>query len=109
MVQTRQIIYNLVAVDDAPKLDVRFTGLDLANYTTVEMHMKNEVTGTAVTKTVTPVGASDSELGQITWGATDLIAGRHVVEFEFTPTGGSPSFRLPRKYTVILDVRPNIG
>jgi hypothetical protein len=98
----RRIIVDLVAGDDSPDLPVRFTGLDLADYTSIEMNIELS-NGTKFSRTVTPDG-TDTELGYVTWTAGDLVFGTHAAEFEFTSTG-PVHFTLPRKYPLKLSVR----
>lgn len=101
-----QITIYLVEEDTGPDLPVRFTGLDLADYSSIVMNIKF-ANCTRLEKTVTPDG-TDSELGHVSWSATDLVEGRHEAEFELTTTAGSKKIRLPRKHTVILDIRKNL-
>ena len=101
-----QITIWLVEEDTGPDLPVRFTGLDLSNYSSIVMNIKFEDC-TRLEKTVTPDG-SDAELGHVAWSAGDLVEGKHEAEFELTTSAGSKKIRLPRKHTVVLDVRKNL-
>ena len=103
----RQIIYYLVARDEAPDLPVRFTGLDLSNYSSIVMRIQKD-TGVRLTKTVTPDGV-DAELGSVSWAQGDLTVGEHRAEFEFVQVLDSKNFSLPKKYSVILKVRADLG
>ncbi len=107
MAVPRQIIVDLVATDQAPDLAVRFDGLDLANYSTIDMKIQYE-DGSKKSKTVTPDG-TDEELGTVAWASGDLVEGRHQAEFKLVQTADSKPVRLPQKYPVILNVRKNIG
>lgn len=102
-----QITIYLVEEDTGPDLPVRFTGLDLADYSSIVMNIKF-ADCTRLEKTVTPEGVGDPELGYVSWSATDLVEGRHEAEFELTTVVGSKKIRLPRKHTIILDVRKNL-
>lgn len=101
----RQIIYYLVARDEAPDLPVRFTGLVLSDYSSIVMRIQKD-TGVRLTKTVTPDGVDD-ELGAVSWAQGDLTVGEHRAEFEFVLAG--KNFSLPKKYSVILKVRADLG
>jgi len=103
----RQVVVDLVASDNAPDLIVRFSGLDLANYSAIDMKIQFE-DSTKLSKSVTP-DSTDEELGTVAWSAGDLVEGRHKAEFKFTRVSDSKVFRLPQKYPVILNVRRNIG
>ena len=105
MTERQQTIY-LVAADDAPDLPVRFTGLDLSTYDSIEMHVQRE-DHTRFTRTVTPVGAADPEAGTVTWLAGDLVVGRHKAEFEFDSSGKKAT--LPRRFPLILQVRQDLA
>ncbi len=104
----REITIYLVEGDTGPDLPIRFTDLDLANYDSITMNVKREDCS-RFSKIVTPVGVSDSELGHVTWSATDLVTGRHEAEFVLILTAGTQTITLPRKHTVILDVRRDLG
>jgi hypothetical protein len=100
-----QVIYDLVQADEAPDLGVRFPNFVLSSYTTITMEIRRAITGDVITRTVTPDG-TDDELGTVTWQTGDLEVGDSEAEFEFT-TGGK-TFRLPRKFPVILRVRKKV-
>lgn len=101
-----QIIIDLVEGDTAPDLRVRFSGLDLSQFSKIEMHIK-KASGDSITRTVTP-DPIDPELATVTWQATDLVRGRALAEFEFTRlTGGR--FTLPQRSPVVLDIRGDLG
>ena len=104
---SRQIIVDLVEGDDAPELAVRFTGLDLSQYSTIKMLVQKQ-DDSRFNRDVVPDG-SDAELGWVTWEAGDLTKGRHRAEFEFIRTLDSKRFTLPRKSPVILNVREDLG
>ena len=61
---------------------------------------------TRFARVVTQVGASDAELGTVTWVAGDLTGGRHTAEFEFDLSGKKAT--LPKRFPVILEVRKDI-
>ena len=101
MAVPRKIIVDLVENDVSPALPVRFEGLDLADYTTREMHIEYS-DGTTVTKTVVP-DAGDPELGHVTFAGSELKVGEHEAEFELD------GMTLPRRFTVTLNVRAELG
>jgi len=102
----RQIIVDLVENDTLPDLTLRFLGLDLGDYSTIEMHV-DRFNGADITRTVVPDG-SDPEVGRVTWQAGDLRQGRNYAEIEFTDSGGK-KMTLPRRFRMILDVRREIA
>jgi hypothetical protein len=107
MAVARQQIVYLVADDTAPDLPVRFEGLDLSDYSPINMIIKYSSGGT-ISRTVTPDG-SDSELGHVAWTAGDLIVGTHEAEFELTQISDSKILTLPRKYAVQLVIRADLS
>jgi|GEM_PF-2702299 len=102
MAVPRKVIVDLVQNDIAPPLPIRFEGLDLADYTTREMHIKYS-DGTTATKTVVPDAGGDPELGHVTFTGSDLKVGEHEAEFELD------GMTLPRRYSVTLNVRAELG
>ena len=107
MAVARQKIVYLVADDTGPALPVRFEGLDLSEYSPITMEIKYD-DGTTLSRTVTPDG-TDAELGHVTWETGDLIVGRHEAEFELTQTADSKVLTLPRRFTVILEIREDLN
>lgn len=107
MISPRRIIYDLVAGDNGPPLEVRFEGLSLADYSAIKLKMERS-DGTRISRDVTPDG-EDVELGSVVWGDNDLILGDHQVEFQFTRTSDAKIFTLPRRYPVLLRVRGDLG
>jgi hypothetical protein len=105
MAVPRRIIIDLVEGDLLPVLSLRFPGLDLSDYTPIALNVERE-NGTRFSRPVTPDG-SDPELGTVSWQAGDLVEGRHEAEVEFV-TSGSP-MTLPRRYTMILNVRSDLN
>jgi len=103
----RQITLHLVEGDSAPDLPVRFLGLDLSDYSSIKMYIVLD-TGRRITRTVTP-DDEDPELGSVAWQGGDLIRGQHSAEFEFVQVSDAKKFTLPQKYTIILDVRKDLG
>ena len=101
----RKIIIYLVEGDDAPPLQVRFTGLKLSDYTSITMHILYE-DGSKISRTVTPDG-SDDELGTVTWQVGDLVRGEHWAEFEFVSS--EKIFTLPQRRPIMLKVRADLG
>ena len=104
----RQIILRLVEGDTGPDLPVRFTGLDLRNYSSIVMHIEYENLRKRFSRTVTP-DSTDHELGSVAWQQGDLIEGEHKAEFSFVNGLDSKISTLPQKYPIILDVRRDIG
>jgi hypothetical protein len=102
----RQLILNLVEGDDAPDLQVRFSNLDLNDYTSITMRIQKE-DGTKLAK-VLSVDPDDIELGYVSWAAGDLTAGDHTAEFEFLQTD-TKRFTLPRENPVLMYVRRDLG
>lgn len=102
----RRIIIDLVEGDTAPDLPVRFLGMDLSDYSLIEMHVETEK-GNRFSRTVTPDG-SDTELGTVAWQSGDLVRGRHSAEFEFTQVSDSKKLTIPRRYPVTLNVRKDL-
>ena len=96
----------LVEGDRSPPLYVRFTDLNLSNYSEVWARIEFE-NGTRLSREMTPDG-EDVELALLAWEAGDLVRGRHSISFEFL---GADNFRmtLPRKWPVILSVRRDLG
>ncbi len=105
MVELQKII-DLVA-GDTGRTYFRFLGLDLTTYTVIGLHVKRQ-DGTTFTKEVEPEGASAPERGYVTWQAGDLTPGRHEAEVEFNP-GADAHETLPKRYPMILNVRPELG
>jgi hypothetical protein len=103
----RRIIIDLVEGDTAPDLELRFEGMNLANYSLIEMHVETE-TGDRFTRTVTP-DVSDPELGSVSWQTGDLVRGRHRCEFEFTQVSDGKLLTIPRRYSAFLNVRRDLG
>jgi hypothetical protein len=103
----RRIIVDLVEGDTAPDQEFRFLGLDLSDYSLIEMHVETQ-TGDRYTRTVTPDG-SDPELGSVSWQTGDLVRGRHHAEFEFTQVSDGKKLTIPRRYSVTLHVRRDLG
>ena len=103
----QKIVY-LVASDEAPKLDVRFTDRDLADFSSVIMRIEYE-DGSRASKVVTAVGVSDPELGQVDWDSGDLIAGEHRAEFELIQSDDGKKLTLPKRFSVILKIREDLG
>lgn len=103
----KQIIWYMVARDEAPDLQVRFDGLDLSEYSQIKMRIQKE-SGIRLTKTVTPDGV-DPELGFVSWVQGDLTVGDHKAEFEFTQSGDGKNFTMPKKFPVLLKVRADLG
>lgn len=98
----RQIIINMVEGDTYPPINFRFTGLDLGDYTTIQIEL-TKPDKSKVVRTVTPSGTVDTD-GTVTFLATDLVIGRSTADFYFEEAGGG-AFRLPKKYAIIFDVR----
>jgi hypothetical protein len=103
----RQIVLDLVEGDDAPDLIVRFLGLDLRNYSQIEMKVERE-DAVRFTRTVVP-DLADFELGRVPWQPGDLVSGRHTAEFELIQEIDDKRLTLPRKYPIILNVRRDLG
>jgi hypothetical protein len=99
-VAEQQIVY-LVAKDTAPDLEIRFDGLDLSDYTTLQMLIRYD-TGARLAKTITPDG-TDDELGTVTWSSGDLIIGVHKAEFALDTN------TLPKRFPVLLKIRKDLG
>ena len=106
MAVARQKIVYLVTDDTGPDLPVRFEGLDLSDYSPITMEIKY-ADDTTLSRTVTPDG-SDAELGHVAWQAGDLVEGRHEAEFQLTQTADSKVLTLPRRFTVILEIRNDL-
>lgn len=103
----KRINHYLVEGDDEP-MTVRFTGLDLADYSAINMHIYKD-TAERVTRAVTPIGVTDPEAGTVAWQTGDLTRGVHVAEFELTDSVSSKKITLPQRYLVNLIVRPDIA
>lgn len=104
----RQKIVYLVNNDSAPKLDVRFEGRDLSDYSSITMKIQYE-DGSRISKIVTPIGASDPELGQVSWSEGNIFAGEHIAEFELIQVSDGKRLTLPKRFPVILKVRVDNG
>ena len=102
----RQIIHYLVEGDNAPNLSVRFSGLNLADYSAITMRVALETTNRRFARPVEP-DPTDPELGVVEWHDNDLVEGNHRAEFEFEAASGV-IFTLPQKYPVILAVRRDL-
>lgn len=101
----RQIIIDLVEGDTSPPLRVRFSGLNLTQYSRIDFHMRRP-NGSRITRSAV-VDALDLELCSVSWQAGDLVRGRTLAEFEFFPlTGGR--FTLPQGLPIYLDVRGDL-
>jgi hypothetical protein len=103
MTQKQSIIY-LVEGDTAPDMPVRFTGLILSNYQSIEMTIERN-DGARIQRAVVP-DENDDELGFVTWQEGDLVEGDHEAEFEFMQSG--KMFTLPAKKPTILRVRRSL-
>lgn len=106
MAVPRQKIAYLVAGDTAPDFPVRFEGLDLADYSSITMEILYSDDTTA-SLTVTPDG-TDDELGHVAWSSGDLPVGSHRLEFKLTQVSDSKVLTLPRRFSVILEVRADL-
>ena len=107
MAVARQKIVYLVADDTGPDLPVRFAGLDLGEYSPITMEIKY-ADDTTISRAVTPDG-SDPELGHVAWTAGDLVVGRHEAEFQLTQISDGKVLTLPRRFTVILEIRDDLS
>jgi len=105
MTVSRQSIVYLVEGDYGTGLRLRFDGMDLTAYNSIDLIFSRE-DGTRFRRSV-EVDPYDSEAGIVIWQAGDLIAGRHQGEFEFVGPGDQ-RFTLPAKYTVIFEVRKDL-
>jgi hypothetical protein len=103
----RKIIYDLVAGDDGPPLPVRFEGLDLADFSSVKIYVERD-DGTRFSRDVTP-DLSDEELGFVDWHEGDLTEGQHKAEFKLISVADGYTLTLPRRYSMTLSVRVELG
>lgn len=102
----RRTIFDLVVGDTYPPIPCRFPDLDLSSYSKVEMIMKR-TDGRKITRSLTlPVSPEDLEVGTLALQSNDLIVGRHSVQFKFYES--SSSFRLPKRFAIIFDVKAAI-
>jgi len=106
MVTPRKIIYDLVAGDDGPPLEVRFLGLTLSQYSEIKLKVQ-KADGSRFERDVTP-DATDPELGTVTWQASDLTVGWHRAEFQLTRSADGLKFTVPRRFAVVLSVREDL-
>jgi len=104
---TQPILLKLVEGDTAPDMMVRFPGLNLAEYTTVVMHITYD-SGKKVSVVTVPVGVTDPELTAVTWAAGVLIRGLHQAEFEFVRLSDGRGFTLPQGVPLTLQIRKDL-
>jgi len=103
----RQIVVDLVEGDDAPDLIVRFVGLDMANYSKIELLM--ERSDKARIRRLMEADPEDAEVARVPWMVGDLIEGQHLAEFELTQILDDKKFTLPRKFPMRINVRRDLG
>lgn len=102
---SRRIIINKV-VGDTNDLTVRFNGLILGVYNSIDMKITKPDGVTKISRTVTP-DVSDDEVGTVTFQSGDLVEGRSTAEFLFDVDGAGEEFTLPGKYELWIDTRDN--
>lgn len=105
MTIARQSIVYLVEGDYGTGLRLRFDGMDLTSYDSIDLIISRE-DGVRFRRPL-EIDLEDPEAAIVVWQSGDLVAGRHQGEFEFIGPGDQ-RFTLPAKYTVIFEVRKDL-